>query len=580
MEVSRSSKRNFIKNITLLCFLSIIPTNKAFSNETDKREYEKSCKHWVEDGQKIEFLLQTGQPIKLLNYPYPQKDKLINLVYKEVNNRKKYLFQLDNNLKCVFTEYTLDEIKDLRFDLIMYDLCKFLGFGHVPPIVWRDNFVIDGVKHRGTLQLFFDKLDLKNCDDDEIKRSMWGISQQELDEYRIFNLLFGTWESSLEQLAICGSFYLVHDDSSNMKLKQVFEKYGEVPFVLFHESDDKQVSKFINEYEEYVKKSDEEYEKEKLKAKQERQKMRDEIRKNQEPLKKQKAEEEKKLQQMKDAFQKQKDDYFRQQKEFLRQQEKMRRQQEEMMRKQQEEMAKQMVLQNQNYYQMQQNYQQMQQMSGVQQQNFSMQQQTLLQQNILQQLPQAMPQQQQIYDPFQNIPEPTNPQIDYLEQQIQFLEQQIKFLDEQDELADVKKEETFPFYSSLPLNDDERNRIACYYAYNPPKFEQNYIIWKHNYWLQFADAKAQRDIKYVLFPKFLTSKMKDTLEHFTRVRALEFFLKSRYYRMHEEQIAEYIQKCIPYVDAIMERRQMILDEFQRREDEEKQKEEELIKKSE
>ena len=106
MEVSRSSKRNFIKNITLLCFLSIIPTNKAFSNETDKREYEKSCKHWVEDGQKIEFLLQTGQPIKLLNYPYPQKDKLINLVYKEVNNRKKYLFQLDNNLKCVFTEYT------------------------------------------------------------------------------------------------------------------------------------------------------------------------------------------------------------------------------------------------------------------------------------------------------------------------------------------------------------------------------------------------------------------------------------------------------------------------------------------
>jgi hypothetical protein len=30
----------------------------------------------------------------------------------------------------------------------------------------------------------------------------------------------------------------------------------------------------------------------------------------------------------------------------------------------------------------------------------------------------------------------------------------------------------------------------------------------------------------------------------------------------------------------MERRQMILDEFQRREDEEKQKEEELIKKSE
>jgi hypothetical protein len=191
-----------------------------------------------------------------------------------------------------------------------------------------------------------------------------------------------------------------------------------------------------------------------------------------------------------------------------------------------------------------------------------------------------MPQQQQIYDPFQNIPEPTNPQIDYLEQQIQFLEQQIKFLDEQDELADVKKEETFPFYSSLPLNDDERNRIACYYAYNPPKFEQNYIIWKHNYWLQFADAKAQRDIKYVLFPKFLTRKMKDTLEHFTRVRALEFFLKSRYYRMHEEQIAEYIQKCIPYVDAIMERRQMILDEFQRREDEEKQKEEELIKKSE
>ena len=151
MEGHHLKIRSFVKNASLISFITIFSVNKVFSKETDKREYHKSCAHWVEDGQKIEFQLQTGQPVKILNYPYPQKDKLINLVIKEIESRKKYFFELDNGLKCVFTEYSLDEIKDLRFDLIMYDMCKFLGFGHVPPIVWRDNFVIDGQKHRGTL---------------------------------------------------------------------------------------------------------------------------------------------------------------------------------------------------------------------------------------------------------------------------------------------------------------------------------------------------------------------------------------------------------------------------------------------
>ena len=55
MEVCHLLKRNFIKNIPLICLFFIAPVNKVFSNETDKREYEKSCKHWIEDGQKIEF---------------------------------------------------------------------------------------------------------------------------------------------------------------------------------------------------------------------------------------------------------------------------------------------------------------------------------------------------------------------------------------------------------------------------------------------------------------------------------------------------------------------------------------------
>lgn len=275
----------FYKNFSFV-LLTLLSTNKIFANETDKREYEKSCAHWVEDGQKIEFLLQTGQPVKILNDISVKKEKLIDLIFNEKERRKKHVLQLDNNLRCVFTEYSLDEIKDLRFDLIMYDLCKFLGFGNVPPIVWRDNLVIDGKRYRGTLQLFFEKLDLKGYDEENLKRSMLGISQRELDEHRIFNLLFGTWESSFENLSICGGRYLVHDDSSGMKLKQVFERYEEVPFVLLHECDDKQVSKFITEYEEQVKKSDEIYEQEKLKAKKERQKVR-------EQLQKQKAEEEK-----------------------------------------------------------------------------------------------------------------------------------------------------------------------------------------------------------------------------------------------------------------------------------------------
>ncbi|MDR2402360.1 MAG: hypothetical protein LBD32_02780, partial [Cytophagales bacterium] len=506
-------QRHHIKNFSFIFLTLLFPSNKISANETDKREYEKSCAHWIEDGQKIELLLQTGQPIKILNDNSIKKDKLINLVFDEIDKRKKYFFRLDNNLQCVFTEYSLEEIKNLRFDLILYDLCKFLGFGNVPPVVWRDDFVIDGKRYRGTLQLLSAKMDLKNYGEDDLRRSMSGISQRELDEYRIFNLLFGTWESSLENLSICGGYYLVHDDSSKMQLKQVFEKYGEVPFVLFHECDDKQVSKYINEYEDFVKKSDELYEQEKLKAKKERQKVR-------EQLQKQKVEEEKKLQQVKDAFQKQKEAYRKQQQEILRQQEEFRKQQEEMMRKQQEEMARQQqIFQNQqNQYQ---NFSPQQNLAPNQSQQIYT---ATTAQNFPQQNSQQLP---QIYDPFQNIPEPTNPQIDYLEQQI-------KFLDEQDELADAQVVEPFPFYSSRPLDEEERNKIACYYAYNPPRFKQNYIIWKHNYWLQFSDEKAERDIKYVLFPKVLTSRMKEKLQQFTKVRALEFFLKSRYYRMHEE----------------------------------------------
>lgn len=530
-----------IKNLLLVFSIAFFLNNNTFANQTDKREYNKSCKHWIEDGPKIELLLQNGQPIKIFTDNFVKKNKNIKLIFNEVEKKNKYILGLDNNLKCVFTEYSLEEIKDIRFDLVMYDLCKLLGFGNVPPIVWRDDLVIDGKKHRGTLQLYFEKMDLEGYDDEDLRRSMLGISQQELDEYRVFNLLMGTWNTSLENLSICGGGYLVHDDASGMKLRQVFEKYGEVPFVLFHEFVDAQVSNSIKEYEKALKQNEEFYEQEKLKAKQERHKMRVE-------LQKQKVEEEKKLQQMKTAFQQQREAYLKQQKEILRQQEEFRKQQEEMMKRQQ-------ALQSQNFpYSQQQNYGQNQ--INNQQQNYYP-----YQQNYAPVLPQNVPQ-QEIYDPYQNMPEPTNPQLDYIEQQIQFL-------DEQDALADVKYE-PFPFYTVLHINENERYKIAGYYSYNPPHFDHNYIIWKRNYWLQVSDPKVQNEIKYVLFPKLLTSTMKEKIENFKRVRVLEFFLKNRYYRMQEDQIQEYITKCIPYVDAIMERCQMLLDEFKRRELEENQ----------
>ncbi len=512
------------KSIIFSLLLATCHVDSALCRETDQKEYDRSCKHWLEDAKRIEEMLKHGQPIRIFANPLKENKKPFEVIDNAIRNKKRHVFILDNDLKCVFTEYSLEEIKDIRFELVMYDLCKFLGFGNVPPVVWRDNFVIDGKRHRGTLQLFFEKTDIEGYDEDNISRSMAYISQKELDEYRIFNLLFGTWEPRLERLAICGGTYLVHDNASNMRLQQEFEKFGEVPFVCLHDFGDNEVSEYTKACEEAIKKNEEALEQEKLRAKQERAKMRKE-------LEKQKIVEEKKLLEVKQAFQKQKDDYYRQQKEFAKQQAQFLQQQQN-----------QQFLLGQNP----------QVSPGYNIQVFPAQ--PAFQQNPPQQNP--APQQ---YDPFANVPEPTNPQLDYINQQI-------KFLDEQDELADAEVVEPFPFETALHLNDGERSKIAALYKYSPPAFEQKYIIWKRNYWFQFAGEKAQHDIKYVLFPRFLTGEMKDKVESLNRVRVLECFLKNRYYRMQKPQIQEFFDKCIPFVDAIMCRRRMLLNFFKAQEE--------------
>ena len=189
----------------------------------------------------IENILLHSRIVQVITN-YEEQYTSDSIVYNDTKGTKKYVVRLSNGLECIFTQQDLDEIRGVHCDLIAYDVSKFLGIGHILPIVWRNDIVINGKKVRGTLQLKPSIAKTKGLKLQDIIKKRLITSQKELDNYRILNFLLGLWDVSVGEIHIDNNTgCLIHDNFGNMLIPQQISTYGDVPFILFNRFYDFQI---------------------------------------------------------------------------------------------------------------------------------------------------------------------------------------------------------------------------------------------------------------------------------------------------------------------------------------------------
>lgn len=459
----------------------------------------------------IENILQHSRVVQVITN-YEERCTSDSIVYNNTKCTKKYVVRLSNGLECIFVQQDLDQIRGVHCDLIAYDISKFLKIGHILPIVWRDDVVINGEKVRGTLQLKPSIAETKGLKLRDIIKKRLITSQKELDNYRILNFLLGLWDISVEEIHIDNNTgCLIHDNFDNMLIPQQLSTYGDIPFILFNHFYDFQIPDYIKQMEGMVAT----YKRQVEKIKDDNKKQRNKVRQD---LLKTKREEERKKQQ------------------FEHQQQKMIDAQKKMLEKQQKAFeAQQKALEAQ-----QKAFEKQQQMMSPQIPN---------QYGIT-------PQQQIGMPPQVNLqPQPYNTYV--LDQ----IDQQLKMLDDMDEKENFEAKEPFPFEMATHLNDEEKYRIIYHYQCIPPSLPHKYIIYDRNYWLQ-VDNKEQVEIaKFMLYPSQVSSNIIETLERLSSTGLWNIFLSRMYKRRHDDQIKQYIEIVKPIIEGINERRLMLISQF-------------------
>ncbi len=149
------------------------------------------------------------------------------------NNKKFYftskifLITLTNNIKAVFKpSESFTKSFPSKSETAAYQASLFLEFPHIPPTVTR---TINN--ESGSLQLFVDtKIDLLKKN--EYEHVLNNIEKETLENIKIFQFIFGQWDSTLENLIALNhnnKLFLIAIDNSEIYRNQ-YVQYGNIPF--------------------------------------------------------------------------------------------------------------------------------------------------------------------------------------------------------------------------------------------------------------------------------------------------------------------------------------------------------------
>lgn len=135
-----------------------------------------------------------------------------------------FLVILENGIKAVFKE---SETSCSAAEIAAYKASLYLGFPHVPPVALREHA---GMK--GSIHLFVNtSIDLLKAN--EYKKALQKMSQEDIDNLKIFYFIFGQWDTGPHNLLTCcdgSKVYPIAIDNAAIQSIQ-YVRYGELPFV-------------------------------------------------------------------------------------------------------------------------------------------------------------------------------------------------------------------------------------------------------------------------------------------------------------------------------------------------------------
>ena len=140
---------------------------------------------------------------------------------------KVFLVTLENGIKAVFKSPFINYQADPAVEVAAYKASLYLGFPRVPPVALRE---LEGMK--GSIHLFVNtSIDLLKAK--EYKKALQKMSQEDLDNLKIFYFIFGQWDSGPANLLTYSDGSKVYPIAiDNAKISDLqYVRYGELPFV-------------------------------------------------------------------------------------------------------------------------------------------------------------------------------------------------------------------------------------------------------------------------------------------------------------------------------------------------------------
>lgn len=250
--------KKLLAKVIIICTLFLIQ-GSIFARETDNNNiytlvnlneksdeinFNSAPKLWKEKANEIEDKLLNGIPTEIKD----MKEYLLERDMKVDFSSNVFVITLDNGLKCVFKYDKEQEEPMVKAEVIAWKLCKETGIGNVSPVVWREIKLDNNKSFKGYLSLFVDSdIDLSNFKDDDFRDILQEVDNIEINNYRIFNFVFGNFDVADTNVSICDGKLIIIDTGAINYSWCVH--YGEVPFINFRVLDNTSFKKSIKSSE-------------------------------------------------------------------------------------------------------------------------------------------------------------------------------------------------------------------------------------------------------------------------------------------------------------------------------------------
>ena len=194
------------------------------------------CLHFNTYAHKFEHPATWGDPaiVQMLKTAKIINIKPMRQALKEQGKKAEFegegevfLVDLENGTKAVFKSPFINYQADSVAEIAAYKASLYLGFPRVPPVVLRE---IGGMK--GSIHLFVNTpIDLLKPG--EYKKALQKMSQEDVDNLKIFYFIFGQWDTGpANLLAYTDGSKLYPIAIDNAKISDLqYVRYGELPFI-------------------------------------------------------------------------------------------------------------------------------------------------------------------------------------------------------------------------------------------------------------------------------------------------------------------------------------------------------------